>query len=60
MNRRIKREVKRYTHYTVPSEVKVGRGLEMTLGIDMILYSRDQGRWHDYHSSITDVKSCQI
>jgi hypothetical protein len=40
VNCRIKSETEMYTHYPVPSEVQVSKALEMTLGVDMILYSQ--------------------
>ena len=46
---------KRYTHYPVPSKVKVGNELEMTSGVDMTLYSRDQGHWHE--QNIKSIRS---
>jgi hypothetical protein len=40
----------RNTHYPVPNDVKVGKELEMTSGVDMTLYSCDQGHWHEQNN----------
>jgi hypothetical protein len=51
----------RYTHYPVPSEVKVSQKLEFTSGVDMILYSHAPGHEKEqkHRINISDHFRCE-